>query len=873
MKKIISKILIIFIVVVMMFEFILSSNVCNASGDLENFINGATNLAGGIVSIIYWPKRITAVALSFVLDVLTAQLASESGVNDSSGLADLFLITPFDIFFNKYKLLDVNFFDINGVASTTITYAFRTTVAQWYYAMRLIAITILMVILIYVGIRMALSTTADDKAKFKKMLIDWCCSLALVFVLHYIAIFIIYCNDAIVAALKTSMTDLSAENQLSNVLIDIGLRGILGVGITSIAAVLVFIFIVFQTIAFLIAYINRVLKVGFLLIISPLITLTYSIDKMGDGKAQALGAWLKEFIYTILIQPFHCIMYMAFVRPAITLLIGNGGTALEKAGGILGISTLLSPEYNQLVNGILAILCLKFINDGEKIVRKIFGFQDDNSSTSMAAGMAVGMLAVKNAQKIGTSARKGVNTLKNTTGRIGTALKTDAKNGVFGNKLQEKAINWDKPENVEARQKKRDEKKNKFSESFLGRKINGAKSLKGKLVNAANQKGIKGIAAKQLLKHNSLSSTLGMMGAAMAYSTGSTDALTAIGTGTAIQKGSQELFSSSDNNLANNEAQSDSEEDKKELKKLGVEKEKLETDIMKDEAAIRDETGYKDYKDKMAKADEYDEKAKKQEELAKAAREQEAKLKKGKKRSEARARAEKAEERAAALRRKAEKARDAAEAYDGEEGHDGRFAKMLATEKAPGNVGKDDPLGIEEKKKRKKELEEQIDPNNFYSRDAIRKRIQARRSSPGKAELQAKKNEIIAKLTAMKLAEKDNSQTRELTTTETDSIERTAQLLIENTEYGVLSGKGISEGEHAAIIKRGLGLTDAMKNKGFQALYATTSEYESLQRRKQKVETYKKQAKYGGNSDRLVEIETQKVYDRTRGLRTNQTSN
>lgn len=870
MKKIISKILIIFIVVVMMFEFILSSNVCNASVDLENFINGATNLAGGIVSIIYWPKRITAVALSFVLDVLTAQLASESGVNDSSGLADLFLITPFDIFFNKYKLLDVNFFDINGVASTTITYAFRTTVAQWYYAMRLIAITILMVILIYVGIRMVLSTTADDKAKFKKMLIDWCCSLALVFVLHYIAIFIIYCNDAIVAALKTSMTDLSAENQLSNVLIDIGLRGILGVGITSIAAVLVFIFIVFQTIAFLIAYINRVLKVGFLLIISPLITLTYSIDKMGDGKAQALGAWLKEFIYTILIQPFHCIMYMAFVRPAITLLIGNGGTALEKAGGILGISTLLSPEYNQLVNGILAILCLKFINDGEKIVRKIFGFQDDNSSTSMAAGMAVGMLAVKNAQKIGTSARKGVNTLKNTTGRIGTALKTDAKNGVFGNKLQEKAINWDKAENVEARQKKRDEKKNKFSESFLGRKINGAKSVKGKLVNAANQKGIKGLAAKQLLKHNSLSSTLGMMGAAMAYSTGSTDALTAIGTGTAIQKGSQELFSSSDNNLANNEVQSDLEEDEKDLEKLKDEKKELETDIMKDEAATRDETGYKDYKDKMAKADEYDEKAKKQEELAKAAREQEAKLKKGKKRSEARARAEKAEERAAALRRKAEKEREAAEAYDGEKGHDGRFAKMLAAEK----LGeKNDLLGTEAKKNRKKELEEQIDPKNFYSRDAIRKRIQARRSSPGKAELQAKKNEIIAKLTAMKLAEKDNSQTRELTTTETDSIERTAQLLIENTEYGVLSGKGISEGEQAAIIKRGLGLTDAMKNKGFQALYATTSEYESLQRRKQKVETYKKQAKYGGNSDRLVEIETQKVYDRTRGLRTNQTSN
>ena len=43
------------------------------------------------------------------------------------------------------------------------------------------------------------------------MLIDWCCSLVLVFLLHYIAIFIIYCNDAIVAALKSGIKDLNAE--------------------------------------------------------------------------------------------------------------------------------------------------------------------------------------------------------------------------------------------------------------------------------------------------------------------------------------------------------------------------------------------------------------------------------------------------------------------------------------------------------------------------------------------------------------------------------------------------------------------------------------------------------------------------------------
>ena len=158
-------------------------------------------------------------------------------------------------------------------------------------------------------------------------------------------------------------------------------------------------------------------KIGFLIIISPLISLTYSIDKMGDGKAQALGKWLKEYVYTILIQPFHCVMYMAFVRTALTLLVDTSAVT------VLGIPLLESPEYNQLANGVLAILCLKFINDGEKVVRKIFGFQDDNSATSFGAGLAVGMLAINNAKKIGTSTRKGLNTISKATGKYGNRLK------------------------------------------------------------------------------------------------------------------------------------------------------------------------------------------------------------------------------------------------------------------------------------------------------------------------------------------------------------------------------------------------------------------------------------------------------------------
>ena len=101
-------------------------------------------------------------------------------------------LTPFDIFFNTYKILDINFFDLNDLDTNSFIYKFRTSVAYWFYTLRFISSAILLCILVYVGIKMAISSVADDKAKYKKMLIDWCCSLALIFLLQYIGIGIIF---------------------------------------------------------------------------------------------------------------------------------------------------------------------------------------------------------------------------------------------------------------------------------------------------------------------------------------------------------------------------------------------------------------------------------------------------------------------------------------------------------------------------------------------------------------------------------------------------------------------------------------------------------------------------------------------------------
>jgi len=80
MKKIISKILIILILFVIVFEFV-CSNTVNAANDIEETINATTNLLGGVVSIIYWIPRLLITGGAFVLNKIIEGVASSERKN------------------------------------------------------------------------------------------------------------------------------------------------------------------------------------------------------------------------------------------------------------------------------------------------------------------------------------------------------------------------------------------------------------------------------------------------------------------------------------------------------------------------------------------------------------------------------------------------------------------------------------------------------------------------------------------------------------------------------------------------------------------------------------------------------------------------
>ena len=449
MKKALYKILIALIVILMLLEFVFNVNRSNAETKNAtigpDFINAVANATGGVVSIIYWPKRIELIGIAFIIDKTFYNLAA-SDDPDLGGYLNLDYLTPFQIFFNKYKLIDANVLDLATIneSDNTISFTIRKNVSIWFYVMRVFSAAVLLAILVYIGIRMALSTIASDKARYKEMFIDWVVSLILIFVVHLIAVFIININNIIVGALESLSGDLVSLEDISKIYNEIALLATLGIGIPSITATIVYCAMVFMTIGFFIAYVNRMIKIAFLVIISPLISITYSIDKIKDQKAQALNTWLKEFIFTVLIQPFHCVMYLAFTNTAYRLLTpflidGDGALGnLKDIAGTFANTVIVSKDYNLLTTAVLVVISLIFIKKAEEVVRKIFGFTDTNKSTSFGAGLAMSVMAVSQAKNIGTATRKGINTAKSFAPNLSKAVSHDfnmLKNTGLGQKI------------------------------------------------------------------------------------------------------------------------------------------------------------------------------------------------------------------------------------------------------------------------------------------------------------------------------------------------------------------------------------------------------------------------------------------------------
>ena len=92
---------------------------------------------------------------------------------------------------------------------------------QIYYSMiyGVNPVTIVMngavLILVYIGIRIIISSSAGDKAKYKQFFVDWVVALCLIFFLHYIMAFTMTMSETVTDVLAGATTEQGTIKQVN----------------------------------------------------------------------------------------------------------------------------------------------------------------------------------------------------------------------------------------------------------------------------------------------------------------------------------------------------------------------------------------------------------------------------------------------------------------------------------------------------------------------------------------------------------------------------------------------------------------------------------------------------------------------------------
>lgn len=272
-----------------------------------------------VLTVLTYPLRILARVIMILPEVVNFILAKVIANGDSSFSIQETLINAYDMFNVKYLVEP----DTVGTSETALD-TLRNNVSVWFVIVRNISSVAIAIILIYIGMRMALATVAEEKAHYKEMIRGWFEGLILLFVLQFIIIFLVELSDWLVNVLvKYGINEDTVD--VEQVILSKVNSGIFNIDTDGewFFYFMVYMMLGFSQLAVFIFYMSRVIKTAFLIAISPLVCVTYSVDKLRDGKAQAFENWIREFVITVFAQPMQLLVYVIFVDSAGEILTQN----------------------------------------------------------------------------------------------------------------------------------------------------------------------------------------------------------------------------------------------------------------------------------------------------------------------------------------------------------------------------------------------------------------------------------------------------------------------------------------------------------------------------------------------------------------------
>lgn len=292
------------------------------------------------------------------------------------------------------------------VADKPIVIKIRELVATWYSIIRILAMAAMLIALIGIGIKMALSTIASDKALYKRMLVDWVVGVIILFAIHYFMIFCIYMNGIIVKTVEESAQSINKvqmqemmgeETEVSNAELEIKVyeevrtRAYDARLINGMTGMIMYMTLVFFAFKYTIIYLKRYLTILVLTLMGPGVGVAYALQKALSGKSSALTTWMTEYIMNVIIQIIHALIYAIFISQAMVL-------SLKSVAGM-----------------VLALILMNYTTKADQLFKKIFKFGGADSLAGHTAGaMESTLQGLQTAKAMATGAKPLAKALTNT---------------------------------------------------------------------------------------------------------------------------------------------------------------------------------------------------------------------------------------------------------------------------------------------------------------------------------------------------------------------------------------------------------------------------------------------------------------------------
>ncbi len=469
-------------------------------------------IAGQGLSMLILQPIVTAITalIKFFLAVVVAVLGlvfSVSGI--AIGLGESYFPLPHHMVFNLIPMLDPNFINPYRLGANsgtfTITEMISTVISPMYFTMISLATTVFVIIALFIGIKLAISVSANEKAQYKSAIMSWITGLVLLFTGHFIMSGIFYVNEQIVSNLYassedmiaiditvpkdmetaekigrfflTTSTTIAASVMLGPFIGAVSSSGLLSefsrsayttetrYGFDGVMtyyyqdmiynnnpiSTLIIAVMLGQIVALLILYIKRLIYVVILGLLYPFVIIVDTYKKVTGQKGGGLfEKWLQQFTITVFMQSIHAVL-LFFIILITNKIFENTKLALgidkidlfEEQGGIYS-------QQNQLLTIVMIIQmgAIASLTRLENVIKEYIGVPDAKAGSLRGSGMLgysafrMGSSAIKNVADNFTGARNNRAKVVNLRNKLNKAKAADGKTQ---ERMQDETINNTQP--------------------------------------------------------------------------------------------------------------------------------------------------------------------------------------------------------------------------------------------------------------------------------------------------------------------------------------------------------------------------------------------------------------------------------------------